>query len=1068
MPTPNLTRFTVVRTVWPEPAATLCADVVFRAQVTRGVAVQADLPGQVIEVLLGPVEARIENGVLVHKSTPGVRLVSAAEIAIDGGFNYRVEFTSATLNERPIQLKPLLFAALDHDGIFDLADAAPVGTDDPLASPPIARGPQGWSVDGVRITDHNELVFHREDGTELDDPVPIPAATWSGLDKPPFVAAGDDAAEVLDQLGASASGAVVFTGSAADGRHALGVDAGLSANTASAAAFSRIRKLFTPPLDSGLYLSRSGSSYSFIAGLGSGRYGVFLLEYGAYSLNSVVYSCNSLRGWSVQVPMLSQDDGLGTYAGSGTWTVQPATDPAVGYLRKDITVTTTSGSTTVTASSGAVASTDVGRRIVITGAGTAGADLTTTIQSYTNSTTFAVGTNASASGSRSATVYPCYRYNATAGATATWVSPANATALGLGIIRSYNGGLGKVTITGSNVGAVTPTLLKTAQQVVDSGAYPNTILVANGGTLSPTDRVIDYCTGTLEVFFDQKLTLAEGLTADTYTVVITGTGYTQPTGTTSPGLASRIMVDRWAYSLASTTPATSGANMFTALDLSPTFPSAWEMAMEAKPHSGSTWTWIGQHAHQLEDQQSLTIKINDAAATPADGSITACRSAEITRTTKLYHPESGAALASNPLGTAEYVYRWTAGQLELSVDIAFAVETDVRTAYAMMPLLGKAGLPAKMDRGALEACPDLLTFTGAGGYSGYSRSSFAYTWDSTGNLAAGMYVPDYYGFTNGFSADVDGSRIEDRAAVPLTKIYAPWVGVNHTRTYQPGGRQRYTVRYFGQYFTNANTSLTTDTAAAAGKLATARAVRTDLASTLTADFDGSVDIVPGITGTLPVAHGGTGATTLTGLVKGSGASAFAAAISGTDYADPLIDTQFDLAVGENTMRRREINSSTLAPGNGNLRLTFFKARRTESIGHIRTQVSVAAVGATLARVGLWTVNVSNGDITLVAASDNNTGLWASTTGAHTAALSAAYVKTRDVWYGFGILVVGTSTGPQFYGNAFVPAAEAGSITAPLRLSGIVGSQTDLGAIGSTISAGSITDTGHQYYAALIP
>src|SRR5574343_446185 len=41
-----------------------------------------------------------------------------------------------------------------------------------------------------------------------------------------------------------------------------------------------------------------------------------------------------------------------------------------------------------------------------------------------------------------------------------------------------------------------------------------------------------------------------------------------------------------------------------------------------------------------------------------------------------------------------------------------------------------------------------------------------------------------------------------------------------------------------------------------------------------------------VTGTLPVANGGTGATTLTGLVKGNGTSAFTAAVDGTDYLSP--------------------------------------------------------------------------------------------------------------------------------------------------------------------------------------
>ncbi len=39
-----------------------------------------------------------------------------------------------------------------------------------------------------------------------------------------------------------------------------------------------------------------------------------------------------------------------------------------------------------------------------------------------------------------------------------------------------------------------------------------------------------------------------------------------------------------------------------------------------------------------------------------------------------------------------------------------------------------------------------------------------------------------------------------------------------------------------------------------------------------------------VSGTLPVANGGTGATTLTGMVKGNGTSAFTAAVKGTDYS----------------------------------------------------------------------------------------------------------------------------------------------------------------------------------------
>lgn len=47
-----------------------------------------------------------------------------------------------------------------------------------------------------------------------------------------------------------------------------------------------------------------------------------------------------------------------------------------------------------------------------------------------------------------------------------------------------------------------------------------------------------------------------------------------------------------------------------------------------------------------------------------------------------------------------------------------------------------------------------------------------------------------------------------------------------------------------------------------------------------------------ITGTVDVANGGSGATTLTGILKGNGTSAFTAATAGTDYVAPATATTF--------------------------------------------------------------------------------------------------------------------------------------------------------------------------------
>lgn len=57
------------------------------------------------------------------------------------------------------------------------------------------------------------------------------------------------------------------------------------------------------------------------------------------------------------------------------------------------------------------------------------------------------------------------------------------------------------------------------------------------------------------------------------------------------------------------------------------------------------------------------------------------------------------------------------------------------------------------------------------------------------------------------------------------------------------------------------------------KLSTARAVQTNLASSSSASFDGSANISPGVTGTLPVGNGGTGTTTLPQLKSDLGTAA---------------------------------------------------------------------------------------------------------------------------------------------------------------------------------------------------
>lgn len=318
-----------------------------------------------------------------------------------------------------------------------------------------------------------------------------------------------------------------------------------------------------------------------------------------------------------------------------------------------------------------------------------------------------------------------------------------------------------------------------------------------------------------------------------------------------------------------------------------------------------------------------------------------------------------------------------------------------------------------------------------------------------------------------------------------------------------------------------------NTTGSAATLSTGRTVQTDLASSSAATFNGSANITPGVTGTLPVANGGTGATTLTGLVKGSGTSALSAAVAGTDYVAPggalgtpssgtltnvtglpltglVSDTSTALGVGslnvghasdttltrssagvlavegdvlafsvdglnpdrvasgESTIPRRLVNINSAASGNGNLRLTYFTAIKTETITEIRMHTgSSAAVSPTLCRVGIYSIDGS-GNLTLIASIANDTTLWIASSTTYTRSLSASFSKVRGTRYAVGTLVTGTTTAPNFAGQAWLNASE--SFVSP-PLSAFVSGQTDLPA---TINYASLAASAHQHYTVLLP
>lgn len=178
-----------------------------------------------------------------------------------------------------------------------------------------------------------------------------------------------------------------------------------------------------------------------------------------------------------------------------------------------------------------------------------------------------------------------------------------------------------------------------------------------------------------------------------------------------------------------------------------------------------------------------------------------------------------------------------------------------------------------------------------------------------------------------------------------------------------------------------------------------------------------------------------------------------------------IDARNLLAVGEETIARDLASSSTIAVASGELRLTYFTARKTEPSTQVRvpTGGTAAAATPTLCRIGLYTV-AANGNGTLVAAIANDTALFAATFTAYTRTWASPVAKVAGRRYAVGILVVTAAATPTFAGvNA--AGSVASEATVVPRLSGTLTGQTDLPA--SFTDAGLSTGA-RRYYAAILP
>lgn len=198
-------------------------------------------------------------------------------------------------------------------------------------------------------------------------------------------------------------------------------------------------------------------------------------------------------------------------------------------------------------------------------------------------------------------------------------------------------------------------------------------------------------------------------------------------------------------------------------------------------------------------------------------------------------------------------------------------------------------------------------------------------------------------------------------------------------------------------------------------------------------------LTTGITGTLGVANGGTGATTLTGIIKGAGTSAFSAATAGTDYLAPPSGTALLKANSGGALANATAGTDYVAPGTA----TTFTAAQTFN-GASTTLAAVLANAAETATVSataatgtinydvttqsvLYYTTDASGNFTMNFRASSGTSL--NTAMATGQAITVAFLCTcgATAYYNSAVQVDGNSVTPKWQGGIAPSAGNASSV-----------------------------------------
>jgi len=372
----------------------------------------------------------------------------------------------------------------------------------------------------------------------------------------------------------------------------------------------------------------------------------------------------------------------------------------------------------------------------------------------------------------------------------SFTTPAGTTRVGILYWQITNAGLAKVEIDGD---ATLATLLPTAQDLVTATTFPDTILVANGGTLNPTDRVLDqYINGNVR---QKQQAFANDLTAGVHTVKMTNTGYKRAASSDD-----RLYIDGLMFG--GNTEITTGLMAVEVLDeiLYPSS-SVFEYAISWQPESGETYTDFLGNGHGYDYQASLTPTVDGAAATPAYHNMVAGGNAKIVRVSNLKHPDVNGGADNIADVTTTYTMKPRTG-LDVDVDITWLVAGKLGYSYpAMFPAnesLFDIGKNSALSAGvALTNDNDTAQANGTGNVETMWKAS------GTGNYGIMLNIKNLAQATNNFTNTPVGQKfwIQDITGGLFNKMYlSRVVGAGVYETVSINDKIISNNNYRGQYF----------------------------------------------------------------------------------------------------------------------------------------------------------------------------------------------------------------------------------------------------------------------------